>query len=113
MSASPNMTRVKRRRSYVNEIIAIICVLLASGFLSYSLFGPGGYRDLQESRMELRERQVRVNKLEADVERRTENANAMDEESLKSGRPDALEMLERRAREYGYAREGEYIQHVD
>ena len=107
------MTRVKRRRSYIQEIIAIVFVILASGFLTYSLFGPGGYRDLQESRLALRERQMRVDQLKADVVRRAENANTIDEESLKSGRPDALEMLERRARAYGYAREGEYIQHIE
>ena len=106
------MTREIHRRSYTKEIASIVCILMVSCFLSYSLFGPGGYRDLQKSRAELHERQARVRALETDVERRTENANAMDEDALKAGRAEALELLERRAREYGYARDGEYIQRI-
>ena len=112
MTVSRNMTRVIHRRSYVKEIVSILCIVAASCFLSYSLFGPGGYRDLQKARIELRERQLSAKALEIDVERRTENANAIDEDALKSGRTEALELLERRAREYGYAREGEYIQRI-
>jgi len=100
------------RRSYIKEIVSIICIVVVSCFLSYSLFGSGGYRDLQKSRMELNERQANVRDLAIDVERRTENANAMDEDALKSGRAEALELLEKRAREYGYARDGEYIQRI-
>jgi len=100
------------RRSYLKEIVLIICILAVSGFFSYSLFGPQGYRDLQKSRMELHERRERVSALEHDVERRTENAGAIDEDALKSGSTEALELLEKRAREYGYARDGEYIQRI-
>ena len=112
MTVPKNMTRVTRRRSYVKEIVSIICIVAVSGFLSYSLFGPGGYRDLQKTRMELQERRERVRLLEIDIERRMENAIAIDEDALKSGNPEALELLERRAREQGYARQGEYIQRV-
>ena len=112
MTVSQNTAREIHRRSYVKEIVSIICIVMASGFLSYSLFGPGGYRDLQKARMELHERQASLRALEVDVERRTENANAIDEDALKSGRAEALELLERRAREYGYARDGEYIQRI-
>jgi cell division protein FtsB len=106
------MTQSKRRRSYVREIVLIICIVAVSGILFYSLFGPGGYRDLQKARMDLYGRQTRVRALEIDIERRTANANAIDEDALKSGRPEALEMLEKKAREHGYARQGEYIQRI-
>jgi len=112
MTASQKTTRAKHRRSYVKEIVSIICIVAASCFFSYSVFGTGGYRDLQKARIELHERQSSVRTLEIDVERRTENANAIDEDALESGRAEALELLEIRAREYGYARDGEYIQHV-
>jgi len=112
MTVSPKTTRAIHRRSYVKEVVSIICIVAASCFLSYSLFGPGGYRDLQKARMELHERQSNVKTLEIDVEQRTGNANAIDEDALKSGRTEALELLERRAREYGYARDGEYIQRM-
>ena len=107
---SRNITRAIHQRSYVREIVAITCIVVASSFLSYSLFSHGGYRDLQKARMELHERQARVNALEIDIEQRAENANTIDEEALKSGRMETLELFERRAREYGYARDGEYIQ---
>ena len=112
MTAPKNITRSVYRRSYVKEIVAIICIVAVSGFLCYSLFGPGGYRDLQDARLELHEQRMRVSLLESDVVRRTENTGAIDEAALKSGSPDALELLERRAREQGYARQGEYIQHI-
>ena len=112
MTVSQNMTRAMHRRSYIKEIVSIICIVLASCFLSYSLFSPGGYCDLQKARMELRERQSSVRSLEIDVERRMENANAIGEDALKAGRAETLELLEKRAREYGYARDGEYIQRI-
>jgi cell division protein FtsB len=98
------------RRSYVKEIVLIVCIVAVSGILSYSLFGPGGYRDLQRSRLELHERQARVQKLEIDVERRNENVNNLDEDALMSNRPEALDLFEKKARAYGYARKDEYIQ---
>ena len=107
------MTRSTYRRSYIKEIVSITCIVAVSGFLSYSWFGPGGYRDLQKARLELREREKRVHTLETDIELRMENANAIDEDALKSGRTEALELLEKRAREYGYARDGEYIQRIN
>ena len=104
------MARSRHRRSYVKEIVLIICIVAVSGFFSYSLFGPGGYRDLQKARQELNEQRERVRELEINIERRMENAKAIDEDALKSGRSEALDLLEKRAREYGYARDGEYIQ---
>jgi hypothetical protein len=83
-----------------------------SGILSYSLFGPGGYRDLQKARLELYENQARVRTLEIDVERRKETSKAIDDDALRSDHPEALELLGKKAREYGYARDGEYIQRV-
>jgi len=106
------MTQSMNRRSYSREIVLIICIVAVSGILSYGLFGPGGYRDLQKARMDLNGRQARVRALETDIERRTEKAGAMDEDALKSGRLEALDALERKAREQGYARQGEYIQRI-
>jgi hypothetical protein len=106
------MTKLMYRRSYAKEIVLIICIVAVSGILSYSLFGPGGYRDLQKARLELYERQAHVRALEIDIERRTKNAKAIDEDALTSGHPEALRELEKKAREHGYAREGEYIQRI-
>jgi len=100
------------RRSYVREVVVIIFIIAVSGILTYSLFGPGGYRDLQKARLELYERQARVRVLEIDVERRTEYTKAIDDDALNSDLPETLGLLEKKAREQGYARGGEYIQHV-
>lgn len=112
MIVSANMAVTIHRRSYAKEIVSIICILVVSSFLSYSLFGPGGYRDLQKARMELHERQARVNALEIDVELRTENASIIDEDPLILDKVEALELFEKIARDYGYARDGEFIQRI-
>ena len=106
------MTRLKNRRSYITDIVMIIYILAVSGIISYSLFGPGGYRDLQKARFELNERAAHITALEIDLEKRKETAETMDEDALKTGRPEALELMEKKAREQGYAREGEYIQRI-
>ena len=108
----PDMTQSIHRRSYVKEIVLIVCIIAVSGVFSYSLFGPGGYRDLQKARLELHERRAHVNALQIDIERRTKNTIAMDEDALGAGHPEALELLEKKAREHGYARDGEYIQRL-
>ena len=106
------MTKVLHRRSYVKEIILIVCIITVSGILPYSMFGPGGYCDLQKARRELYERQAHLHKLEFEIEQRAKNAKAIDEEALISGHPETLDLLEKKAREQGYAREGEYIQRI-
>ena len=106
------MPQLIYRRSYVKEIVLIICIVAVSGTLSYSLFGPGGYRDLQKTRLELYEYQVRVRNLDGEVEQLKKITAIIDEDALKSGYPEALELLERKAREHGYARDGEYIQRI-
>ena len=88
------------------------CIIVVTGIMSYSLFGPGGYQDLQKARLELYERQTRVDNLDANIKQRTENARAIDEDALESGLPETLDLLEKKAREQGYAREGEYIQRI-
>ena len=109
---SKDTTQPVNRRSYVKELALIICIIAVSSIFSYSLFGSGGYRDLQEARLELHKRKAHVHELEMDVERRTENAKAINEDALMSDHPEALKMLEKKAREHGYARYGEYIQRV-
>ena len=107
------MTRLRNRRSYLKDIVLIIFILAVSGILSFTLFGPGGYRDLQKARLELYERKVRINRLEYEVETRKKTVEALDEEALKAGRPEALELLEKTARDQDYGREGEYIQRTE
>jgi cell division protein FtsB len=106
------MTRLKYRRSYGKEIVLIVCIVAVFGIVSHSLLGAGGYRDLQKARLELDSRQAHVRALEIDIERRAENAESIDEEALKSGNPEALRRMEKKARDRGYAREGEYIQQI-
>ena len=100
------------RRSYIKEIILIVCIVAFAGIMLYTLFGPEGLKDLQKARIEMQERQERVDALEDEIKKRTRNADAIDEDALRSGRPETLDLLERRAREQGYAREGEYIQRI-
>ena len=97
------MTRFRHQPSYKKELLAIACIIAFFGILALSLFGPGGYGDLQKSRLERHERQVRVNALNNDNERRRDNINALRSD------PNAQE---RKARENGYVRENEIIQRL-
>jgi cell division protein FtsB len=97
------MARLRHQPSYKKELLSIVGIVAVFGILIASLFGPGGYRDLQKSRLELRARQIKVDTLEIDNYRRMRNI-----EALRSD-PDAQE---RKARENGYARENEIIQRL-
>ena len=97
------MTRFRHQPSYKKELLAIVSIIAVFGMLALSLFGPGGYGDLHKSRMERRERQVRVDALKIDNYRRMKNI-----EALRSD-PNAQE---RKARENGYVRENEIIQRL-
>ena len=97
------MARSKRRYSYKKELYYIICIAVLLVVLVFSLFGPGGYRDLQKARLELQEQRTRVEELKRKNYERMKSI-----EDLRSSR----EALERYAREKGYGKEGEIIQQL-
>jgi cell division protein FtsB len=97
------MAYSKYRISHKKEVYYILCIVVLIVILSFSLFGPGGYRDLRRKRIELQEQKARVDALKRDInERRKSN------EALRSDR----EALEKHAREKGYGKEGEIIQNI-
>ena len=97
------MAYSKYRISHKKEVYYILCIVVLIVILSFSLFGPGGYRDLRRKRIELQEQKARVDALKRDIhERRKSN------EALRSDR----EALEKHAREKGYGKEGELIQNI-
>ena len=106
------MIPFRYRRSYKKELGLILCIVAVSAILSFTLFGGGGFRDLQKSRAELQERQERVRNMEARINRHMENINTLSEDAIRSNDPEALKLLEEKARDHGYAREGEYIQRL-
>jgi cell division protein FtsB len=89
--------------SYKKELYYIICIAVLLVVLAFSIFGPGGYRDLQKARLELQEQRVRVEELKR---KNYERMKSIDE--LRSSR----EALEKYAREKGYGKEGEIIQQL-
>jgi cell division protein FtsB len=97
------MARYSKRLSYKKELYYIGCIVSLVVILLLSLFGPGGYRDLQKARLELKQKQESVEELKRNNQMRMQSI-----EALRSD-PDALE---RYAREKGYAKEGEIIQHL-
>jgi len=97
------MARPKNRLSHKKEAYYILCIVAVLAILAFSLFGPGGYRDLRQSRRELERQRERVNRLERGNYERMKSI-----EKLRSDR-DALEGY---AREKGYGREGEIIQQL-
>ena len=97
------MARSRKRLSYKKELYYICCIMALLSILLLSFFGPGGYRDLQKSRLELQEKRERVDELRRD--------NSDRRESIEELGPNG-DGLEGYAREKGYAKEGEIIQRL-
>jgi cell division protein FtsB len=97
------MAYLRYRLSYKKEIYYILCIVTVAVILLFSIFGPGGYRDLQKARAELQEQNRRVEELRRRNDKRMRKIGA-----LRSDK-DALENY---AREKGYGREGEIIQQL-
>lgn len=97
------MAKPKNRLSHKKEIYYILCIVVLAVIMLFSLFGPGGYRDLRNARIALQEQRARVDELKHSNYERIKNI-----EALRSDK----EALERYAREKGYGRDGEIIQHL-
>ncbi|MDR1727911.1 MAG: septum formation initiator family protein [Acidobacteriota bacterium] len=94
------MTRFKHRPPYKKELLAIIGIVAVFGWLILGLFGPGGYRSLQKSRLEQKRQQMAVRALELDNSRLLQKITAL--------RTDPMAQ-EGKARENNFARENEVI----
>ena len=97
------MTYQRRRLSHKKEVYYIICIMAVLMILVVSFLGPGGYRELRKSRLELQEEHIRIDQLERQNSERMESI-----EKLRSDR----NALEKYAREKGYGKEGEIIQQL-
>ena len=97
------MAYSKRRISHKKEVYYILCIIALLAVMSFSLFGPGGYRDLRKARIELQEQRVRVEELRR---KNSERMKSIDE--LRSDK----KALEKYAREKGYGKQGEIIQQL-
>jgi cell division protein FtsB len=97
------MAYSKRRISHKKELYYIICIIILLAVLLFSFFGPGGYRDLRKSRIELQQQRTRVEKLK--------RSNYEHMKSIKELQTDK-KALEKYAREKGYGKQGEIIQQL-
>jgi cell division protein FtsB len=95
------MTYRKNRLSHKKEFYYILCIIALIGILLFSIWGPGGYRDLAKARLELQMQRERVENL-----KRSNYERSRFIQELKSN-PDALEQY---AREKGYGRDGDIVQ---
>lgn len=97
------MAYAKHRHTHKKELYYILCIVAVTLVLSFSLFGPGGYRHLRRAEFELELQRARVEELERGNRERMQSI-----EELRSNK----EALERYARQKGYGKEGEIIHHV-
>ncbi|HSW38717.1 MAG TPA: septum formation initiator family protein [Acidobacteriota bacterium] len=93
----------RSRVSHKKELYYILCIFVLAVIMGFSFLGPGGYRDLRRAQIQLEEQKVRVEEL-----KRSNNERLQSIEALRHDR----EAIERYAREKGYGREGEIIQHI-
>jgi cell division protein FtsB len=97
------MARARYHISYKKELYYILCIVALIVIMLFSIFGPGGYRELQKTRLELQEQRSRVDTLKQENSERRKSIEALQSDK---------EALEKYAREKGYGREGEIIQQL-
>jgi cell division protein FtsB len=97
------MAHSKRRTTHKKELYYILCIVTVTVILLFSFFGPGGYRELQQARLELQAQRARVDRL------KRENSDRL--KSIEKLRTDP-NALEKHAREKGYGRPDEIIQQL-
>jgi cell division protein FtsB len=97
------MTYRRKRQSPKKEFYYILCIVALIGILLFSIWGPGGYRDLAKARFELQMQRERVENLKRNNYERSRSI-----QELKSD-PDALEQY---ARKKGYGRDGDIVQEL-
>jgi cell division protein FtsB len=97
------MTRQQNRISHKKELYYILCIVAVLVILLFSFLAPGGYRDLNEARLQVQEQRGRVDAL------KHENSELIKStEALQSNR----KALEKVARQQGYGRGDEIIQQI-
>jgi cell division protein FtsB len=97
------MTHTRSRISHKKELYYILCIVVLTLILLFTFLGPGGYRDLRQAQIELEEQKARVEELKRENSERIQSIEALRHDK---------EAIERYAREKGYGREGEIIQHL-
>ena len=97
------MVQHRGSASFGKEVFYILCVVVFIVSALFSIFGPGGFKDMRKAQRELEVHRGRVEGL-----KRTNREKLISIQGLKSD-PSALEKY---ARGKGYAREGEIIQQL-
>jgi cell division protein FtsB len=97
------MAQRKARISFGKELYYILCSVVVIVSTIFSIWGPGGFREMRKAQQELEVHRARVNALQRSNSERLQRI-----QDLKSN-PDFLEEY---AREKEYAREGEIIQRL-
>jgi cell division protein FtsB len=98
-----NVMAPRRRPSHAREIYFILFIVFVVATLSFSIWGPGGYREMRRVQRELQQHTARVADLERSNRQRMQAIQA-----LKSN----PRTFEKYAREKGYAGPGEIVQQL-
>ncbi len=89
--------------SHAKEIYYILCIVVFVVSALFTVWGPGGYLEMREAKLELDAHRARVTSL-----KRSNNERLQSIEALRSDK----EALEKFARKQGYARKDEIIQQL-
>jgi cell division protein FtsB len=93
----------RTRFSHAKEAYYILCFFAALFIFLFAVFGPGGYLELKDTRMQLEQERVHLEQMQQNV---ADQMRTIDE--LKN---DPV-VLEQYLRQKGYARPGELIQEL-
>ncbi|MEJ2110190.1 MAG: septum formation initiator family protein [Acidobacteriota bacterium] len=96
------MTQKRHTLRHKKELYYIFLIVLVGGILVLSIFGPNGYLEMKKVEKELQGQQEKVQSLNRSNAERQKNIDALESE----------EGIEREAREQGYGRENEIIEHL-
>jgi cell division protein FtsB len=97
------MTQHRKKLSHARELYYILFILFVVLLGAFSIWGPDGYMALKSAQRELQHRRARVEDLE--------RGNAQKVRTIQGLRSDKA-VMETIAREKGYVRKGEIVQHL-
>jgi cell division protein FtsB len=93
----------KKRVSHGKEVYYILSIVVAVVAAVFAVWGPGGYIEMKKTQLQLETHRARIEALQRSNRERMQAIQALRSDS---------KTIEKYAREKGYGKKGEIIQHT-